>query len=604
MSKRLNEIRVVIPLLKLYPWSIPTIIIIGLLASLMEGFGISLLIPFLQDLAHTAEQLNTGNFLIDFLNRLFVNIPANHRLIIIPLCILGCILLKSCFVYTNGVLFSWLNAHISHTLRYGIFHQLLTVSYNFLDSDNTGKYMNTLDKETWQTSSALEYLVSILINACTIFVFVILLFLISWRLAILVGIIMLLISLVVRLITRKAEKVGQDGIRASEALSIRTWEAFSGMRVVRASGRESHEEKLFARKSKQVSTSFMKLDMLSAAVGPLYEVLGNFLLLCILVIAILHNRSDLPVLLTFMFFIFRLQPQMMELDSNRVGLMAMTDAVKNVLSLLDRSDKPYIRSGKTTFDSLNQGITFDSVTFQYSSNEKPSLQNLSIHIPSHKTTAIVGPSGAGKSTIVNLICRFYDVTEGKILVDDYPLNQLNLTDWRSQIAVVSQNDHIFSTTIRENIAYGRLDATESEIVAAAKQANAHDFISKLEMAYETNVGDRGILLSAGERQRIALARAAIRNPQLLILDEATNATDSISENLIHETRKALAGNRTTIVIAHRLSTIKHADQIIVLEEGQVVELGVFHDLLKQNGLFARLYEFQHNSAQQIAGFEP
>ena len=590
----MKEIRVVMPLLKRYPWSIPTIIIIGILASLMEGLGISLLIPFLQDLAHTGEPLNVGNFLIDFLNRLFVNIPPHNRLIVIPLCILGCIFLKSCLVYGNGVLFSWLNARISHTLRYGIFQQLLTVSYSFLDSDTTGKYMNTLDKETWQTGSALEYLVSILINACTILVFVILLFLISWRLAILVGIVMLLISFVVRLITRKAEKMGRDGIRASEALTIRTWEAFSGMRVVRALGRESYEGKRFARKSKQVSASYMKLDMFSAAVGPLYEILANCLLLCILVIAILQNWSDLPVLLTFMFFIFRLQSQMMQFDSNRVGLLALTDAVANVLSLINRSDKPYIRSGKTVFHSLNQGITFESVTFQYSANAEPSLRNLSMHIPSRKTTAIVGPSGAGKSTINNLICRFYDVNEGRILVDDDPLNRLKLTDWRGQIAVVRQNDHIFSATIRENIAYGRLDATESEIVAAAKQANAHDFISKLEMGYETHVGDRGILLSAGERQRIALARAVIRNPQILILDEATNAIDSISENLIQEALKALGGSRTTIVIAHRLSTIEHADQIIVLEKGRVVEQGVFDDLLKRKGLFARLYELQHS----------
>jgi ATP-binding cassette, subfamily B, bacterial MsbA len=594
MSKRMKEIRVVMPLLRLYPWSIPTIIIIGLLASLMEGFGISLLIPFLQDLAHTGEQLNTGNFLIDFLNGLFVNIPPNNRLIVIPLFILGCIFLKSCFVYGNAVLFSWLNARISHILRYGIFHQLLTVSYSFLDSDSTGKYMNTLDKETWQTSSALEYLVSILINACTIVVFVILLFLISWRLAILVGVVMLLISLVVRLITRKAEKMGQDGIKACEDLTIRMWEAFSGMRVVRALGRESYEKKRFARKSNQVSTSFMKLDMFSAAVGPLYEVLANFLLLCILVIAILQNWSDLPVLLTFMFFIFRLQPQMMQFDSNHVSLMALTDAVTNVLSLINRSDKPYIHPGKTVFHSLNQGLTFESVTFQYNSNAEPSLQNLSMHIPSCKTTAIVGPSGAGKSTIVNLICRLYDVNGGRLLVDDIPLNQFKLTDWRRQIAVVRQNDHIFSATIRENIAYGRLDATESEIVTAAKQANAHDFIRNLKMGYETHVGDRGVLLSAGERQRIALARAVIRNPQILILDEATNAIDSISENLIQETLQTFGGSRTTIVIAHRLSTIEQADQIIVLENGRVIEQGVFHELLKQKGLFARLYELQHS----------
>ena len=213
-------------------------------------------------------------------------------------------------------------------------------------------------------------------------------------------------------------------------------------------------------------------------------------------------------------------------------------------------------------------------------------------IPKGKITAIVGFSGAGKSTIINLICRFYDVTEGAIYVDGLPLKQLDLESWRSQIATVSQDIYLFSTTVKENIAYGDLDATEDDIIAAAKQAHAHEFICELPQGYDTKVGDRGIRLSGGQRQRLALARAIIRNPKILILDEATNSLDTISESLIQETLKTLIHDRTTIIIAHRLSTVTQADQIIVLEKGQVVEQGNFQQLLQLDGLFAKLYQLQ------------
>lgn len=193
--------------------------------------------------------------------------------------------------------------------------------------------------------------------------------------------------------------------------------------------------------------------------------------------------------------------------------------------------------------------------------------------------------------------KFYDVTEGEIDVDGYPLQQLNLDSWRRRIAIVSQDIYMFSTTVRENIAYGRLEATEDEIIAAAKLANADEFISQLPYGYDTKVGDRGIRLSGGQRQRIALARAIVRNPEILILDEATNALDSISENLIQEALNTLSQNRTVIVIAHRLSTIEQADQIIVLEEGRVIEQGNLQHFLKLNGLFAKLYHLQYRHAQ-------
>ena len=587
-----KAIRTLLPLLKLYPWAIPAIIILGILSSLSEGFGISLFIPFIQNLAQAPNQAVDENFL-GFLSKVFNQIPASHRLLVIPLCIFGSILLKNCLAYSNTVLFSWLNSRISHRLRSGIFKQLLSVSYSYLETRDSGKLLNTLATETWQTSRALGVLVSLIINTCTILVFVILLLLISWQLTLLVGVVMVLISITIQLVTRPVNTLGQQAVQFNASLGVRMWEGLAGMKVIRAFGRESYEQEHFDRASKQVRNTFMKLDMLSGAVNPLYDVLCALLLLCVVAIALVQNQASIPTLLTFIFILYRLQPQVQQLGGARVSLIALTSSVEDVMSFLDRSDKPYIRSGRIPFQVLKQAISFESVAFHYNPVEKPALQNISICIPQGKTTALVGPSGAGKSTIISLICRFYDVTLGEIYIDGCPLRELNLADWRSQIAIVSQDIHIFSTTVRQNIAYGLLEATESEIIAAARLANADEFISQLPQGYDTKVGDRGIRLSGGQRQRIALARAIVRNPEILILDEATNALDSISENLIQEALNTLSQNRTVIVVAHRLSTIKHADQIIVLDDRRVIEQGNLQHLLKLNGLFARLYRLQH-----------
>jgi ATP-binding cassette, subfamily B, bacterial MsbA len=592
---KVKVIKNLLPLLKLYPWAIPLIVTLGILSSLSEGLGISLFIPLLQTL-DTANQAANSNFLAKYLNQIFIHVSPNNRLIIIAFCVVGSIVLKNCLAYSNGILFAWLNSRISHRLRSGIFQQFLSVSYSFLEKNESGKLINILASETWRTSQALGTLVGLIVTTSTIAVYLIILLLISWQITLVVSILMLFISLVIQFITRSIKTFGEEAVKANSDLTTRMWEGFAGMKVIRAFGREAYEQERFNLVSKKVSHTFLKLDLLSGIVNPISEILSVILLMCILVIALLQDRSYLPTLLTFIFILYRLQPQVKQLDGARVGLMALTSAVDEVLSLLDSSDKPYIRSGHIPFKNLQQGIYFESVRFAYNHLEKPAVQDISLAIPSGKTTAIVGPSGAGKSTLIGLICRFYDLTSGKIYIDDCPLEDLELSDWRNQIAIVSQDVYMFSTTVLENIAYGRLDATEQEIIAAAKLANAHEFISQLPQGYDTEVGDRGLRLSGGQRQRIALARAIVRNPQILILDEATNALDSISEHLIQEALNTLSQNRTVIVIAHRLSTIEQADQIIVLNEGQVTEQGNLQQLLELDGMFAQLYRLQFGNA--------
>ncbi|MEA5604523.1 ABC transporter ATP-binding protein [Nostoc sp. UHCC 0252] len=573
------------------------IVILGILSSFVEGLGISLFIPLLQSLIQTNSSVASSNFFVDFLNRIFINISTSNRFVIIALCILGSIIFKSSLAYGNSILSAWLNARIGHRLRSGIFQQYLNLSYSFLENNESGKLMNILASETWRTCQALSTLIGIIISNCTVAIYGILLLLISWQLTLLVSVLMILVSLGIRLVTRHVKHLGEEAVEANSTLAKRMWEGYSGMKVIRAFGREAYEQELFDNASNKVVNTFLKLDIFTGMVQPISEILSTIILMLILVIALLIDRNSLPNLLTFIFILYRLQPRVQQLDGARVNLLALTGAVAEVMSLLDSSDKPYIRSGSIPFKSLKQGIYFESVGFRYNPNDNLAIQDISICIPKGKTTAIVGPSGAGKSTIIGLICRFYDANFGEIYIDNCPLRELNLTEWRNQIAIVSQDIYMFSTTVLENIAYGRLDATKKEIIAAAKLANAHEFISQLPQGYDTKIGDRGIRLSGGQRQRIALARAIVRNPEILILDEATNALDSIAEHLIQEALNTLSQDRTVIVIAHRLSTIEQADQIVVLDEGQVIEQGNLQQLLEFNGLFAQLYDLQYRNAR-------
>ncbi|NJM70773.1 MAG: ABC transporter ATP-binding protein [Scytonema sp. RU_4_4] len=589
-------VKTLLPVLKFYRWAIPVIILLGVLSSFFEGFGIILFIPLLQSFVQNNSQTTSNSAFVDVLNKIFVNFSTNDRLAIIALCILGSIVLKNCLFYSNTVLFAWLNSRIGHRLRSGIFNQLLSVSYSFLEGNDSGKLINTLSRETWQTSIALSTLVTLTITICTVSVYVILLLLISWQLTLIVSVLMVLISLFIQFVTRQVKILGEQAVKANSDLATRMWEGLAGMKVIRAFGRESYEQQRFDLASKKVVNTFLKLDIFSGSVQPISEVLSSILLLCILVLALLQDPSSLPTLLTFIFLLYRLQPQVKQLESTRVGLIGLTSSVQDVMHFLDRSDKPYIHSGHIPLKNLEQGIYFESVNFRYNPQEELALQDVSICFPKGKTTAIVGPSGAGKSTLISLICRFSDITSGEIYVDKYPLRELNITDWRHQIAIVSQDVYMFSTSVMENIAYGRLDATEKEIIEAATLANAHEFIMQLPEGYSTKVGDRGVRLSGGQRQRIALARAIVRNPQILILDEATNALDTISEHLIQEALNTLSQSRTVIVIAHRLSTIEQADQIIVLDKGRVIEQGNLQQLLEQDGLFAQLYHLQYRNA--------
>ncbi len=598
--KELQVIRAIKPLLRRHPWALAGMVILGVLEAVTEGLGISLFIPFLYSLDQQAIGSTDGGVLAQTLTGLFDAIPAADRLMFIAASIFGLVLFKCSLSFGNGLLFSWVDARLSHTLRCRVVDQLLRVGVRFIERAKAGKLWNTLDSETWAAANAVSTVVGLAITGLTVLIFTSILLLISWQLTLVVAVALVLISTMVRRMTRSIESMARSSVRADESMSHRVIELFAGMRTIRAFGRERHERRRYAEASSRVHRLGMKQEWLTGLIEPVSEILAAGLLIGVLFTMLHGNQSNLPAVLVFIVVLYRLQPEVYGLDDGRVELVQQLPAVEEVMGLLETADKPYVRSGSVAFAGLDQAVELDAVSFRYDAQGQDALTDLTLRIGKGETVALVGPSGAGKSTLINLLLRFYEPTAGAIRVDGTAIEELDLDSWREKIAVVSQDIHVFDTTVRENIAYGKLDATEEEIHAAARLADADTFIAELPEGFDTRVGNQGVCLSGGQKQRIALARALVRDPEILILDEATNALDSLSENVIQASLQKLRCDRTVIVIAHRLSTIEQADQILVFNKGRISERGTLEDLLANNALFARLYSLQKSQNSLLA----
>jgi subfamily B ATP-binding cassette protein MsbA len=443
----LRTIRNLLPLLRLHRRGFPALMVLGLLQSLSEGVGIGLFLPLLDVLMGRGQSGPGGHWLAGVMNGLFRGVAPGHRLTAIVLCLFAAVVTTALLAYLHGILFAWLDGAIGHHLRAGIFAQLLAVNFGFIEQDRSGRLLNVLGTDTWRTSEALKMLVRMVVIASTIAVYVALLLLMSWRLTLLVGAILVLISMVVRTITNGVRGFGERATRLNAGLGDLMVEGLEGMRVIRAFGRERYEQQRFDTCSNRVRLAFLRMHLLEEAVHPLHDFLAGVLLLVILFTSA-RAGVDLSALLVFAFVLYRVQPRVKEFDASRVRLSALAQSVEEVRLLLDTADKRYLVSGRLVQPALRHGIVFDRVSFRYENAGAPALREASFTIPAGRTTALVGLSGGGKSTVIKLILRFEDPSAGSILVDGRPLPDVDLESWRSQLACVGQDVYLFNATVR------------------------------------------------------------------------------------------------------------------------------------------------------------
>jgi len=568
-------------------WAVPTLVALGLVGSVLEGVGIGLMIPLFDVMIGTGGSAAAGLF-DRWMQRWAELIAPDSRVLVLCLAIFVLILFKTVVMVSHAALGASLTATVTHDLRVKLARRLLSVGYLHFARSDQGRVMSVLEAQTYRTGEAMTLLVQLLGAACAVFVFVVLLLLLSWQLTVLVVVVAIPVSLLVRRVTRRASAFGAALVEAYSGLAGRLLELLTGMRTIRVFGREAKEGDRIEAASNVARRLSTRSETLTQSIQPLAELLYTPVFLAALLYG-WFTQMPMTSLLTFLLLAFRLPPHLKRLDHARVSLATYAPGIVEIENMLREDGGPPLSAGTVEFEELQHGIEFDGVSFRHVADADPALQDVSFAIARRSVVAIVGRSGAGKSTILNLLCRLYDPAAGTIRVDGRPLPEFTLDSWRRRLALSGQDVELMSGTIRECIEYGTERLTDEAVRQFASAAHADEFIVTLPDGYDTDVGARGLRLSGGQRQRISLARALARRPEILILDEATNALDHQSEIAIQQSIDELAGECTIVIVAHRLATVRRADHVIVLDGGRVVEQGSPEELLKLGGALAGLY---------------
>lgn len=528
------------------------------------------------------------------LDDIFIN-KDKQALIFIPIALVVVFIIKGIFRFLQNYEMNYCGLKVLETLRNELHSKIVRLPIYFFDENQTGMLMSRILSDVTLIRASLPSLVMLIRQVLTMLG---LLFVVFYRDPYLATFAVLVLPIAVYpfiYFGKKLRKLGRKNQSKISDVSSFLQEIFSGIKVVKAFSTEEKEDKNFQKENSRlvnIAIKEIKYNELSSPVMEFIGAVGAGLVVWYGGSQVVAGESTPGTFFSFMTALVMLYDPLKKLTSANLTIQKALAGAERVFQILDSPELAIERAGEKELKPPFKELVFKDVTFTYPGSEKPALQNINLTIKNGEKVAIVGPSGAGKSTLVNLIPRFYIQQKGTIFLNGLPLEEYSLTSLRLFMGIVSQDNFLFNTTIRENIRYGLTEASEEEVIAAAKAAYAHDFIMKLPQQYDTVIGERGVKLSGGQKQRITIARAILKNPPLLILDEATSALDTESERIVQKALDNLMAKRTSIVIAHRLSTVLSSDKIVVLNQGEIVAIGKHEELLNNCELYRKIYEMQ------------
>lgn len=594
--------------LRFFPKEITLNILFNICFVFFSLFSFAMIVPFIELLFGVSNPVSSEPefgfnqaALTDWVTWQLYQLKLTHGtwqcLFFVALGYIACSFLSNCSRYLGMYFLSPIRNGMIERIRNDFYHHITILPVSFFSAQRKGDILSRLSNDLadieWSVFNCLQMLVKDPIN---IIVFAFVLIFISPKM-VLFAIVVLPISLFI--ISKVGQSLKRNSTKGQDKLGYLfsiLEEAVFGVKAIKSFNMKDEMSKRFEKENQEYTKRMIKVSKRKELGSPLIELLATMILAVIVVFggSLVINGELRPAVLIFFVIVFsRIIPPAQAVISAYYNLQKGSAAAHRIFEVLDEKEGITERENAIQKNEFEHSIEYRNVSFAYQSDNKEYvLKNINLTIEKGKTIAVVGPSGAGKTTLVDLLPRFYDCTSGEILIDGIAIKDMNINSLRELSGIVSQESILFNDSILHNIAFGKRNINKEKIIEAAKIANADEFINQLPNGYYTTIGDRGLSLSGGQRQRISIARAILKNPPILILDEATSALDTESEYYVQEALERVMQNRTSIIIAHRLSTIQHADEIIVMDKGEIIERGTHQNLIKAGGLYKKLIDLQ------------